>query len=418
MPKTFFTRFFLPFAALLLASHAFAQGHDRWHQQFRVRMWNPVATNDIVHLDLADITGDGQPDLLYGDPSFHSGGSRFDVGRVMVLDGVTGDLVFEEVGTQRGGKLGSRATFLEDIDGDGVADIAMTDRRLGDYHLHLFSGATGQRLLRDFGHADFQDVISVGDHTGDGLAELAAARIHQDGGHMLDLLDGATGAILERQVISEAFYLNLTRLGDLDGDGLPEIGAYRPFSTPSNPVQCEVLRGTNLRSLPLYNAEMHHANLLADAGDVDADGVSDILVGDRYSSVNGVTYTGEAKVVSGADASLIVHHVGRSGDYLGSLLQGLGDVDHDGHADYLVGSRSLAVGNGFGPHTAELRMYSGTDHSQQARFFARVNHARGERTVVVDPATATDGPTFAVIDPKQRVFRPMITRLYLFTYGP
>ncbi|MGB0953116.1 MAG: FG-GAP repeat domain-containing protein [Planctomycetota bacterium] len=411
-------RILLPLTALLLAGSLSAQGHDRWHQQFRVRIWNPVATNDIVHLDLADITGDGEPDLLYADPSYHSGGSRFDVGRVIVLDGVSGTPVFEQVGALRGGKLGTRARFLEDLDGDGVSDIAMTARSLGDDILHLFSGATGQRIGRELGYADCLDIISVGDHTGDGKAELVIARDNRATGHVLELVDGANGSVLKRRPVTEAFYINLVRLGDLDGDGLPEIGTYRPFSTAETPVQCEVLRGTNLRPLPMFTPEMTHATLLADAGDVDADGIPDILVGDYLTSSGSRFYHGELKVLSGATAAVLAHHVGLSGDRVGGLAKGLGDVNHDGHADYLVGSKVMDRGNGHGQHLSELRIISGIDHSKQDRFFARGNNANGDRTIAVSPATATDGPTFGVIDPKQRVFRPMITRLYLFTYGP
>lgn len=410
-------RILIPLALFLSASSLLAQGHDRWHQQFRVRMWNPVSSNDWVQLDLADVNGDGEPDLLYGDPQFHDGGNRFDVGRVIVLDGVTGNLLFEVVGTLRGGLLGTKARFLEDIDGDGVADIAVTDRQIGKNFLHLYSGATFQKLNRRLGFPDFVDVISVGDHTGDGRAELAAVRNNRAVGPALEILDGATGDVLKRRSIPDVS-VGLTRLGDLDGDGLPEIGSFRPYSSLGDPDQCEVLRGTNLRPLPMFSAEMYHATLLADAGDVNADGIPDILVGDSWNHTNGVYFSGEAKVVSGADGSLIAHHVGFTGDQVGSLLHGMGDVDHDGHDDYLVGSKYMSYGDGLGTHAASVRMYSGSDHSEQDRFFARSRRTIADRSIAVSPATATDGPTFAVVDPKRNTFRPMVTRLYLFTYGP
>lgn len=313
------SRFFL-FACLLspLAGDLYAQGHSRWHQGFRIEVRNPVRSNDWVHLDLADLNGDGEPELLYADPYWHAGGARAETGRVMIFDGADGSTLFQHAGLQSYANYGWKAGFLD----------------------------------------------------------------------------------------------------DLDGDGLPEIGTYRPFSTVENPVQCEVLRGTNLRPLPLFTPEMTHATLLADAGDVDADGVPDILVGDSLTSTGRRLYHGEAKVLSGATAGVLMHHTGLPGDRVGGLLQGLGDVDHDGHADYLVGSLVMDRGSGKGLHLSELRMFSGRDHSKQARFFARAQNANGARSVAVSPATATDGPTFAVIDPKQRAFRPMITRLYLFTYGP
>lgn len=179
------SRFFL-FACLLspLAGDLYAQGHSRWHQGFRIEVRNPVRSNDWVHLDLADLNGDGEPELLYADPYWHAGGARAETGRVMIFDGADGSTLFQHAGLQSYANYGWKAGFLD----------------------------------------------------------------------------------------------------DLDGDGLPEIGTYRPFSTVENPVQCEVLRGTNLRPLPLFTPEMTHATLLADAGDVDADDVPDILVGDSLTS--------------------------------------------------------------------------------------------------------------------------------------
>lgn len=413
-----FTRIlFTSLCLLLLGGSAYAQGHDRWHQQFRVRFWNPVTSNDWVSLDLADLNGDGQPELLHGDPYWHAGGARSETGRVVVLDGVTGDVLFERLGSQSYARFGFKAKFMEDMDGDGVTDFAVLDQRNFRDYLHFFSGATFQSIGRDLGYPDFVDFVSAGDHTGDGIAEIVAVRNNLAVGPAMELLDGAHGAVLKRRLISDVS-VGLARLGDLDGDGLPEIGAYRNslFGGAENPT--EVLRGTNLRALPMFAHAIETTSLLADAGDVDGDGIPDILAGDQYGYHNGIDSSGIAKVVSGADGSVLKTHYGYANDRVGGILGKLGDVDGDGFGDYMVGSRFMSFGLGYGHHAGSVHLISGATHTSMEQFYARSTRLDGARTVVVDPATAIDGPTFAVVDPRRSSFRPMVTRLYLFTYGP
>lgn len=410
------TRILSTALALLLGGSAFAQGHDRWHQQFRVRFWNPVSSNDWVSLDLADLNGDGQPELLHGDPNWHAGGSRLDTGRVVILDGVTGDVLFERLGSQSSARYGFKAKFVEDMDGDGITDFAVLDQRSFRDYLHFYSGATFQSIGRDLGYPDFVDFVSAGDHDGDGIAEIVAVRNNLAVGPAMEILDGATGAVLKRRMIPDVS-VGLARLGDLDGDGIPEIGAYRSYFGWGAEDLTEVLRGTNLRALPRFAPALETSLLLADAGDVDGDGTPDILAGDQYESHNGIIGSGLVQVVSGADGSILHTHHGYTGDRVGGILAKLGDVDGDGSGDYMIGSTFMSHGSGYGHQAASVQLIDGTTHAIEEQFFARTNRLDGARTVVVDPATATDGPTFAVVDPRKSSFRPMVTRLYLFTLG-
>lgn len=392
-------------------------GHDRWHQQFRVRYWNPVASNDWVNLDLADLNGDGQPELLHGDPYWHAGGRRSETGRVVVLDGATGDVLFQRLGSQSFANYGWKARFMEDMDGDGVMDFAILDQRNFRDYLHFYSGATFQSIGRENGYPDFVDFVSAGDHNGDGRAEFVAVRNNLAVGPALELLDGADGSVLKRRLIPDVS-VGLSRLGDLDGDGLPEIGAYRPGFGWGVEDKTEVLRPTNLRALPMFAPALETCRLLADAGDVDGDGVPDILAGDQFASHDFISHSGIAKVVSGADGTVLALHHGYTGDQVGSILAKLGDVDADGFDDYMVGSARMSFGSGYGQEAASVQMVSGATHTEQAHFFARTNNLDGARTVAASPASATHGPSFAVIDPRRPTFRPMVTRLFLFTYGP
>ncbi|MGB0953117.1 MAG: FG-GAP repeat domain-containing protein [Planctomycetota bacterium] len=408
-------RYLFTFLSLLVGGSAFAQGHDRWHQTFRIEIRNQVVSNDWVNLDLADLNGDGQPELLYADPYWHAGGARGETGRVMIRDGADGTLLFQQLGLQSYARYGTKARFIDDIDGDGVTDFVVTDQRSFNDYLYLYSGATFQRINREFGFPDFIDVISVGDHTGDGITELVAVRSNYAVGPALEMLDGATGDVLKRRELEDVSY-SLARLGDLDGDGHPEIGFFRSFILWGD-EESSILRGTNLRPLPLFSGEVGRSTRIADAGDVDGDGVPDILAGDQYFDHAGIDGSGIAKVVSGTDGSLLALHYGAASDFVGSILGKLGDVDGDGFGDYMIGSSRMTYDYGYGNHAGSVAIISGATHTEQSRFYAQADNAHSARMVVASPATATDGPTFGVVEPTYSIFQPMITRLSLFTYG-
>ncbi len=77
---------------------------------------------------------------------------------------------------------------------------------------------------------------------------------------------------------------------------------------------------------------------VAAAGDVDGDGVGDLLVGSPHDGTNGAD-AGRVLVASGADGSTLLEVLGAAaGDRLGASVAGLGDVDGDGHDDIAAGA--------------------------------------------------------------------------------
>lgn len=74
------------------------------------------------------------------------------------------------------------------------------------------------------------------------------------------------------------------------------------------------------------------------AGDTNADGVEDLIVGHPADSING-SHSGSATVFSGTDGQILHMFVGKKpDDALGSSVANAGDVNGDGYDDVIVGA--------------------------------------------------------------------------------
>lgn len=95
--------------------------------------------------------------------------------------------------------------------------------------------------------------------------------------------------------------------------------------------------------------------VVENAGDIDGDGRNDALIGAPNKPFGAQLNCGFARIIS-SDGSILHTFIGSAGDYLGHSVAGAGDVDGDGVADVIVGAPQFNSGAG------RACLYSGLGH--------------------------------------------------------
>jgi hypothetical protein len=161
----------------------------------------------------------------------------------------------------------------------------------------------------------------------------------------------------------ERFGQAVSGAGDLNADGFDDflIGAPDDGTNGNQAGQVRVFSGVDGTLLfDLYGDAPGDlfGNAVAAAGDVNADGRDDFIVGAVWADNNG-SMAGRVRVFSGVDASVLHTFDGLAGgDFFGIRVAGVGDVNADGHDDLLVGAvQWLYNGTGY------AQVLSGSDGS-------------------------------------------------------
>jgi hypothetical protein len=266
---------------------------------------------------------------------------------------------------------------LGDVDGDGLGDIAIgapgfNDSSYGDEGvLYAVGGpvtgdasaalAIGTLIGGYTGDALGYSAAALGDVNGDTYADFAVSAPYTGGSESgaVYLILGPPSSVVGPTVVTGSsgahLGISLATAGDLDGDGIQDVlaGAPEQDGSTGHTGGAYVFSGDDLSTVAtITGASGGHdtGRAVAGLGDTDGDGVDDVAI----ASPGAGSATGEVVVFASlegavsSDDGVVVTGVD-VGDQAGSALAGPGDVDGDGYADLLVGAphRDTATGSAY-----------------------------------------------------------------------
>ncbi len=325
---------------------------------------------------IGDVDRDGAFDFVTSAPTKSIGGDN--AGRVYAYSSRTGKLLWTADG-KPGEQLGTGLESAGDVDGDGAQDVVAGAPYSG--RAYVYSGRDGHTIftLRAENDSDAfgQHVSSAGDVDHDGHADfLIGAPQNNSGGK------GAGRAYLYS---GKDGHLMLTLTGERAGDAFGStVGGYsdakRTFIIVGAPGagsrksgRTYVYEGRSTKPKFIIESDSTGralgAMFVSVMGDVDGDGVPDIYASDFSNSAKGPS-TGRIYVHSGRDGRRLLTLTGEQrGDGFGIGPGKTGDVDHDGHADLVVGSWQYSAAATSG---GRVYLYSGRDGRLIATYTNRI----------------------------------------------
>lgn len=297
-----------PFAPVLERQHFNAQIDFEWYG-------NEVDGQlGFAVQSTCDTNNDGRPDYIFGGPD-QTVNDQSKAGRVYVVSGADGSLLQSlkssepSASGQFGYKLG-----CSDFNGDAWADIIVSEPGSSPQGLEkagrvwVFSGRDGSVIY---------DIQGTTAHQRNGLFAQASPDLTGDG--VNDILIGSAGSISQG-------------------------GSAAVYSGSSGEQVWRVV------AVGGRHFGLHMLALL----DLNRDGVKDVIV-------SGLSPDNIGYIIgrSGIDGSAIMSIVDgdEPGDLFGQSVHGLGDYNHDGYFDFLVGAPGANAGRGY------VRMISGADGS-------------------------------------------------------
>ena len=319
-----------------------------------------------------DVNGDDHSDLLVGAPLFNNGGAAR--GKAYCYYGQAGtlNLGWSFAGTVTNAQFGSSVAGVGDLNGDGLSDVAIGAPYQPKFPgtnngaVYVFRGNAGTGLsagassmLTGVGSANFgYSISSAGDMNGDGYSDLlVGAPATSSGNGAVHLYVGTAAASMVPATAAstlagsggERLGSSVSLAGDVNGDGYADV----IMGSPNSGTDKGKVRVYNGGPTALFDAShlywtrtgsiagAYLGAAVATGGDVNGDGISDLLLGAPGQAGTGVVsiFHGKPDLPSSTIqwSSLGTQNNG----YMGRSVASAGDVNGDGYSDVLIGASGM-----------------------------------------------------------------------------
>ena len=278
-----------------------------------------------------------------------------------------------------GTSFGSAVSGAGDVNADGFNDfiVGAPEKHNKAGSAYVFSGTDGSLLFQWDGNSGLNyfgySVSGAGDANGDGYDDLLVGAYGESGySGSAELYSGADGSLLYQwtgQPWSDDYFGRaVSDAGDVNADGFDDVIVGATYASPGGLTYAGsafVFSGLDGSQLFQWNGEAASYNFgdsVSAAGDVNGDGFDDLIVGAPAADPGGSSNAGSAFVFSGANGSLLYRWNGDTDHFqFGNSVSDAGDVNGDGFADLVVGAPWANIG---GLNSAgSAYVFSGADGS-------------------------------------------------------